>query len=1239
MKPIPPRRRAPFFVAAALVLGGLAVPTATAQPPSPGDTAGTTYFVDCEATTPGLGTREAPLTTLDAVGELHLEPGDAVLFRRGSTCVGALTTQGSGTADAPILIDAYGDSAGLPRIDGGGVPETVLLDNQEYWEIRNLEITNTDSTPSARFTAMRRGVVIKNTDSGQLSHFRLENLYIHDVTGQNKKDLGGSGGIQVEVYPGSVPSWFDDVVIANNRIEDVNRSGINMSTAWLCRQEMAWDSGYCTKGDNTRNPWTPSTGLIIRDNVVDGTGGDGIVVQMNKGAVVEGNVVNDAANRANQGSNAGVWAWNADDTVFRGNTVTGTRKLAGNNDGTSFDIDYGTRNTVFEHNVSYANDGGMVFFCGCAASWLPNAGFASEGVYRYNFSIAEKSRVGFLSGATDGAFYNNTIVITDDSEADFLSVNATGSSILLANNLVVSLRQGGVTTAPASSPNLLAWRNNAFYSVGAASTWPGTQAGGNQYLDIDDLPVPALTALQDLAALEGTGELDLTSLAQVTAPHLAGAGIPVAEEGTVDLFGNVVPTRCAPDIGASQFSETDDGTCAPPAQLADGSSADLTLPATSTIRIDATLSAGATLTVTNEHGLTQTARPVTASDSAVFAVVRTDATQQDVTLTCSGGSCSGIEVGTVSDVAVDGSFESLHTGYSDKRTSPWSIWNTGRSTAVVAGGQHSLSLTPGSTGAGSELVRIPVQPGQTYELAGWINSSVAGKAQGVSLGAKWGQGTEETGTAFNAFSTVAGQWQHASTRFTVPQNVGNLTLYCYQPAASGTSYCDDVTMTPVDPADAHIVARPRDTSVSAGASAHFHARTAGDHPHTVTWESSRDGLAWQAVQHDAFGTQIPVRSPWLSVDEVTVDDDGTLYRAIVTDSVTGAQTVSQPATLTVAGPRGDAELGALVGLELLTGPRTSEYLLGDPLDVSGLVVVAVFENGRYQIVDPTLLNVDDAAFRPNRLGTQAIPVSFTANGRTASTTFTVEVVASRESTIGCPVAGATATATFHQTEYGSYPAGLACDGNPGTSWSTWPGATTRPTDTITFALPEARLVRGFEIDWLEKAPTGAVTVQYRDAEGSWHDLANPISGIALVGGAATSVVTAEEPVIADALRVLVGYTANDYTKVTEVRFRVVETREVVEENPVELTTSTRCVAGKVTLVAQATNTGTAPASVTVSSPFGSKTHADLAPSRTVSTAFSSRVASIAAGTVTAQVSVDGGQAMEATADYAAASCS
>ncbi|MFV0286864.1 MAG: bacterial Ig-like domain-containing protein [Demequina sp.] len=1100
---------------------------------------GTAYHVDCEASVPGIGTEASPLSNLDAVADLILEPGDSLLFKRGTACHGAVTTTGSGTAEAPIVMDAYGDeSAPLPALHGDGVEQTVLLDNQEYWEIRRLEITNADLAAGDQFRSMRRGVVVKNTDAGKLSHFRLEELYIHDVTGEGKKDLGGSGAIQLEVYPGSVESWFDDTVIANNRIEDVNRSGINMSTAWLCRAEMAWDSGYCTTGNTARNPWVPSTGLVIRDNVVSGVGGDGIVVQMNRGALVEGNVVSDAANRANQGSNAGVWAWNADDTTFRGNTVSHTRKLAGNNDGTSFDIDYGTRNTVFEHNVSYANEGGMVFFCGCSASWLPNAGFASEGVYRYNVTIGEISRVGFLSGATDGAFYNNTVVITDDSQADFLSVNASGSSVLFANNLVVSTRDGGVTTTPYGSPNVMTWRNNAFYSVGGASSWPGTEDDANIYRDVADLPAGAQAVYEALAGADygaQTGHLDLSAL-DVAVPELAGAGLPVAPEGTVDLAGNPVPTLCDPDIGAIQFSAIDP-ECGDVGTLSAGDARELVLPATQTVRVSADLSADATLAVTNGRGLSVTA----AADSGA-AVIRTTANDNTVTVTCEDGTCADVSVATISDVVVDGSFESLPTAYRDNRTSPWTTWNTGRST-VAATGATALTLTPGSTGAGSELRGMPVRPSETYLLQGWVRSSVAGKAQGVSLGIKWGAGTEETGTAFNAVTSVAGQWQLVSTTVAIPSDVDAVTVYCYQPAASGTSQCDDVTLTAAEPAESSITQAPADASVMEGDSAHFEVRTGGDHAAIVTWQRNA-GNGWETLRASVNGFEQPVTGAWLAVNDVTAGQDGSRYRAVVTDGVTGAVRTSDPATLTVLTARG-TETGALVGLELATGPTRDVYLVGDALDPAGVSVVAVFETGRYHVSDATLLDIDDSAFVTYRVGTYDVPVSFTAEGVTKSTTFPVEVRSAVTSWVPCADLAGTVTASFHQTQYGTHPGTNACDGSASSSWSTWPGAAARPGDVLTIEFADPVALAGAEIDWLESVPAGGAVVEWRNDAGEWATLGEPLDDITLVGTALTSTVTQEQPVEASAARLSLTYgsDAGGYVKVSELRFSVAEVSE------------------------------------------------------------------------------------------------
>ena len=107
-------------------------------PPPP--SVATTYYLDCSASQNGNGTKAAPWNSLVSVNALTFLPGDRLLVNRGTVCNGALTPQGSGTANAPILIDAYGTGA-QPIISGGSAEEALKLFNQQYWEINNLEIT------------------------------------------------------------------------------------------------------------------------------------------------------------------------------------------------------------------------------------------------------------------------------------------------------------------------------------------------------------------------------------------------------------------------------------------------------------------------------------------------------------------------------------------------------------------------------------------------------------------------------------------------------------------------------------------------------------------------------------------------------------------------------------------------------------------------------------------------------------------------------------------------------------------------------------------------------------------------------------------------------------------------------------------------------------------------------------------------------------------------------------------
>ncbi|WP_435735283.1 ThuA domain-containing protein [Cellulosimicrobium sp. PMB13] len=81
----------------------------------------------------------------------------------------------------------------------------------------------------------------------------------------------------------------------------------------------------------------------------------------------------------------------------------------------------------------------------------------------------------------------------------------------------------------------------------------------------------------------------------------------------------------------------------------------------------------------------------------------------------------------------------------------------------------------------------------------------------------------------------------------------------------------------------------------------------------------------------------------------------------------------------------------------------------------------------------------------------------------------------------------------------------------------------------------------------------------------------------------------------------------------------------------------RCLAGKVYVAVRATNDDTAPADITLTTPFGTRTVADVAPGKSAYQAFATRSASVPAGT--AQVSAErDGRTFGADVEHAALSC-
>lgn len=97
------------------------------QPPPKG---AASYYVDCSAATNGDGTQASPWNSLSGANATIFRPGDQLLFKRGTTCQGALSPAGSGSSDAPIVIDVYGTGT-QPIIDGGTNNAVISLTGQQ----------------------------------------------------------------------------------------------------------------------------------------------------------------------------------------------------------------------------------------------------------------------------------------------------------------------------------------------------------------------------------------------------------------------------------------------------------------------------------------------------------------------------------------------------------------------------------------------------------------------------------------------------------------------------------------------------------------------------------------------------------------------------------------------------------------------------------------------------------------------------------------------------------------------------------------------------------------------------------------------------------------------------------------------------------------------------------------------------------------------------------------------------
>ncbi|MBV8326416.1 right-handed parallel beta-helix repeat-containing protein [Chryseobacterium sp.] len=453
-----------------------------------------TYYVSPDGNDSNSGTRAGtPWKTIAKINSLSFSPGDKILFKSGGIWNEMLVPKGSGADASPITIDKYGGEV-LPVINGGGKTNnssTLHLNKVSYWEIRNLEITNT--APAGTDYALTGIRVSGGTISEDgVRGITIKNCYVHDVNsatdGQTNYNKS-SGGIILDgkIYGALVQNCH----IANCAVEGLRTSG-------------------------SREMQARSKDIIFDHNRIENIYGDGIVMSgVTGGCKIIYNKVDNVCMNTGLQNYAGIWTIGSINTLVAYNEVCGL-KGGGKNDGMAFDADgYDEQSTtdgdIFEYNYSHDNNGGFFLF-------MKDAKNISV---RYNVSVNDvgvlKARKLFLiQNSVNTSRYVHDNIFFIKNPADKLLWE--GSGVEFKNNIFYTVSTINILSDKEITEKAR-FNNNVFYpeSVFSSLNWGTSIQVGNRFYKKPDF--------KDVL-LKSDCSFEKTFLPNIFYPHVQPQNIP-----------------------------------------------------------------------------------------------------------------------------------------------------------------------------------------------------------------------------------------------------------------------------------------------------------------------------------------------------------------------------------------------------------------------------------------------------------------------------------------------------------------------------------------------------------------------------------------------------------------------------------------------------------------------------------------------------------------------------------------
>lgn len=430
-----------------------------------------------------------PWQSLDKLYNTTFSPGDKVLFKSGDTWYGMFWLKGSGTSGNPIIVDKYGGTA-KPIIDGDGYQCSLLIYNDDYIEINNLELINEGShldggggnkTLSGFGGAVnswgtgkynRFGIKIVSSNRS-LNYFRINDVYVHTIyptppvgeeddthfeTPNNITKKSRGWGIKIDVQS-SDPNYYkiNDVEITNSYFTDIGHYGV-----WLKPVGLGGvDSSYYSED------------YTISNCEFNNTGGSGIVTNTTIDILIENNIFDGTGSDMDdrmwkRGSS--LWTFRSKNVIAQHNQFLNVRGWA---DSYGAHIDFGNENVVFQYNYSYNNEGGFVEILGDNI----NCG------YRYNISVNDGWRLDPPSGNKNGRIfwvsdycgtgnscpntgtfiYNNTVYVPNTMTPEILVMENTGDTHIYNNIIYVQPGGTALSTSVANTGNTIDVSHNQYY--------------------------------------------------------------------------------------------------------------------------------------------------------------------------------------------------------------------------------------------------------------------------------------------------------------------------------------------------------------------------------------------------------------------------------------------------------------------------------------------------------------------------------------------------------------------------------------------------------------------------------------------------------------------------------------------------------------------------------------------------------------------------------------------------------